>query len=126
MSLYSVIKDNVMRLWKERRPDIKSVAELERKMDLSNGIISKWETKKPSTASAQKVADFFKVPLSEVLDDVTDESVTLNKNDQELLAMFRKETDGMSNEEKQDFQDSLGILMNTAKQIVKRRRKSEK
>lgn len=119
-------KDNVMRLWKERRPDIKSVAELERKMDLSNGIISKWETKKPSTASAQKVADFFKVPLSEVLDDVTDESVTLNKNDQELLAMFRKETDGMSNEEKQDFQDSLGILMNTAKQIVKRRRKSEK
>lgn len=44
-------KDNVMRLWKERRPDIKSVAELERKMDLSNGIISKWETKKPSTAS---------------------------------------------------------------------------
>lgn len=40
--------------------------------------------------------------------------------------MFRKETDGMSNEEKQDFQDSLGILMNTAKQIVKRRRKSEK
>lgn len=119
-------KDNVMRLWKERRPDIKSVAELERKMDLSNGIISKWETKKPSTASAQKVADFFKVPLSEVLDDVTDESVTLNKNDQELLAMFRKETDGMSNEEKQDFQDSLGILMNTAKQIVKRRRKNEK
>jgi hypothetical protein len=119
-------KDNVMRLWKERRPDIKSVAELERKMDLSNGIISKWEMKKPSTASAQKVADFFKVPLSEVLDDVTDESVTLNKNDQELLAMFRKETDGMSNEEKQDFQDSLGILMNTAKQIVKRRRKSEK
>ncbi|MBI1715588.1 XRE family transcriptional regulator [Lactobacillus crispatus] len=119
-------KDNVMRLWKERRPDIKSVAELERKMDLSNGIISKWETKKPSTASAQKVADFFKVPLSEVLDDVTDESVTLNKNDQELLAMFRKETDGMSNEEKQDFQDFLGILMNTAKQIVKRRRKSEK
>lgn len=119
-------KENVMRLWKERRPDIKSVAELERKMDLSNGIISKWETKKPSTASAQKVADFFKVPLSEVLDDVTDESVTLNKNDQELLAMFRKETDGMSNEEKQDFQDSLGILMNTAKQIVKRRRKSEK
>lgn len=119
-------KDNVMRLWKERRPDIKSVAELERKMDLSNGIISKWQTKRPSTASAQKVADFFKVPLSEVLDDVTDESVTLNKNDQELLAMFRKETDGMSNEEKQDFQDSLGILMNTAKQIVKRRRKSEK
>lgn len=119
-------KDNVMRLWKERRPDIKSVAELERKMDLSNGIISKWETKKPSTANVQKVADFFKVPLSEVLDDVTDESVTLNKNDQELLAMFRKETDGMSNEEKQDFQDSLGILMNTAKQIVKRRRKSEK
>ena len=119
-------KDNVMRLWKERRPDIKSVAELERKMDLSNGIISKWKTKRPSTASAQKVADFFKVSLSEVLDDVADESVTLNKNDQELLAMFRKETDGMSNEEKQDFQDSLGISMNTAKQIVKRRRKSEK
>lgn len=38
-------KDNVIKLWKDNRPDIKSIAELERKMDLSNGIISKWVLK---------------------------------------------------------------------------------
>lgn len=115
-------KDNVIKLWKENRPDIKSVAELERKINLSNGIISKWATKKPSTASAQKVANFFKVPLSKVLDDVDDETITLDSNDQKVLAMFRKQTEGMSDEDKADFQDSLNDIMTFARKLVKDRK----
>lgn len=115
-------KDNVIKLWKEQRPDIKSVAELERKIHLSNGIISKWDTKKPSTKSAQKVADFFKVPLSAILDDVSDESVSLNPDDQKVLAMFRKQTEGMSEEDKKEFQESLNDIMSLAKKIVETRK----
>lgn len=49
-------RDNVIRLWKERRPDIKSVAELERKINLSNGIIAKWDTIEPfNNADAMQV-----------------------------------------------------------------------
>ena len=43
------VKDNVIRLWKNKRPDIQSVAELERKINLSNGLIQKWDSKTPST-----------------------------------------------------------------------------
>ncbi|MBD5430981.1 MAG: helix-turn-helix transcriptional regulator [Lactobacillus sp.] len=115
-------KDNVITLWKEKRPDIKSVAELERKIDLSNGIISKWDTKRPSTKSAQKVADFFKVPLSEILDDVSDKSVSLDEEDQKVLAMFRKQTEGMSERDKKDFQESLNDIMSFAKKLVQNRK----
>ncbi|MEY8679625.1 XRE family transcriptional regulator [Lactobacillus johnsonii] len=118
-------KDNVIKLWKDNRPDIKSIAELERKMDLSNGIISKWDTKKPSTASAQKVADFFKVPLSKVLDDVDDETIALDKDDQKVLAMFRKQTEGMSEEDKADFQDSLNDIMAFARKLVEDRKEDK-
>lgn len=115
-------KENVIRLWKEYRPDIQSIAELERKMDLSNGIISKWATKRPSTKSAQKVADFFKVPLGEVLSDVSDEQVSLDSNDQRVLAMFRKQTEGMTDQQKDDFQDSLEDVMTFAKKLVQERK----
>ena len=117
------IKDNVIRLWKEKRPDITSIAELERRINLSNGLIQKWDTKTPSTRSAQKVADFFKVPLSEVLNDVSDESVKLNPEDQKILAMFRKQTEGMSENDKEAFNESLDILMKSARDLINTRRK---
>lgn len=113
------VKDNVIRLWKEQRPDIKSVAELERKLNLSNGIISQWDKSRPSTKSAQKVADFFSVPLSSIYDDVTDKSIRLDKPEQELVTMFRKTTDGMSDEDKEKFTESFNDLMNAAKNLLK-------
>lgn len=116
------VKDNVIRLWKNKRPDIQSIAELERKMNLSNGLIQKWDSKTPSTKSAQKVADFFKVPLSDVLNDVSDDSVKLDVDDQELLTLFRKTTEGMSENEIKDLTNAMGILMNTAKEIIHKRR----
>ncbi|MCH5463313.1 helix-turn-helix transcriptional regulator [Lactobacillus sp. LC28-10] len=113
------VKDNVLRLWKAYRPDIKSVAELERKIDISNGIISQWEKSTPSTKSAKKVADFFGVPVSSVLNDSTDDSVELKQSEQQLIAAFRKNTDGMTDDEKAKFSSSLDILMRTAKDLLK-------
>ena len=53
------VRDNVFKLWHQQRKDIKSVAELERKIGLSNGIIQQWKDNNPSIKNAQKVADFF-------------------------------------------------------------------
>ncbi len=116
------VKDNVIKLWKNKRPDIQSVAELERKINLSNGLIQKWDSKTPSTKSAQKVADFFKVPLSDILNDVSDDSVKLDADDQEVLTLFRKATEGMPEDEIKDFTSSMGILMNTARELIRKRR----
>ncbi|CAM3081311.1 hypothetical protein SAMN04487792_1522 [Lactobacillus bombicola] len=115
-------KDNVIRLWKNKRPDIQSIAELERKINLSNGLIQKWDSKTPSTKSAQKVADFFKVPLSDILNDVSDDSVKLDVDDQKVLTLFRKATEGMPEDEVKDFTNSMGILMNTARELIRKRR----
>lgn len=113
------VKDNVIKLWKSKRPDIKSIAELERKLNLSNGIISQWDKSTPSTKSAQKVADFFSVPLSSIYDDVSDKSIRLDKSEQELVTMFRKTTDGMNKQDKEKFTESFNELMQAAKNLLK-------
>lgn len=112
------VKDNVIRLWHSNRPDIKSIAELERKIDLSNGIISQWDKSTPSTKSAQKVADFFSVPLSSVLNDINDTSMKLKPSEQELVALFRKNTDGLSEDKKKRFNKSVKSLMKTARDLL--------
>lgn len=112
------VKSKVLELWHEKRPDIKSVAELERQIGLSNGQIRNWDQKVPTIKSAEKVADFFNVSLETVLNDVSDNQNILTAQDQEMLTMFRKHTKNMTKSEKKDFQESLDILMQTAKDLI--------
>lgn len=119
------IKDNVYRLWRENRPDIKSVAELERKTDLSNGTISRWDKSIPSTRSAQKVADFFHVPLSQVLGNSDDKATKLDSQEQQFLTLFRKNTESMTSTQKEKFTNSLDTLMQAAKNIIDNKKKGE-
>lgn len=115
------VRDNVFKLWHQQRKDIKSVAELERKIGLSNGIIQQWKDNNPSIKNAQKVADFFHVPLEKILSKVKHvytASDDITAQDQEMLSMFRKHTKGMSKSEKEEFQASLELLMDTAKTII--------
>lgn len=115
------VKNNILKLWHEKRPDIKTIAELERKIGLSNGQIRYWDQKVPTIKSAKKVAVFFNVPLGKVLNNANDSQVNLTAQDQEILTMFRKHTENMTESEKQDFQDSLDILMQTAKELIDRK-----
>lgn len=95
-----------------------SLAELERNLKFSNGIISTWKKGNPSIDKIEKVANYFDVSTDYLLGRDT----SLNTDDQNVLAMFRKTTEGMSEGEKQDFQDSLGDLMAFAKKLVKDRK----
>ena len=115
------VKNNILKLWHEKRPDIKTIAELERKIGLSNGQIRYWDQKVPTIKSAKKVAVFFNVPLGKVLNNANDSQVNLTAQDQEILTMFGKHTENMTESEKQDFQDSLDILMQTAKELIDRK-----
>lgn len=112
------VRDNVLNLWHSKRPDIKSVAELERKINISNGLISQWDSSTPSTRSADKVARFFNVPLSEVLGTGTDKSVRIDPDEQSILTLFRKNTEGLSDDEKERFNSSLDKLMKAARDII--------
>lgn len=95
-----------------------SLAQLERDLGFSNGIISTWKNGKPSIDKVEKVANYFHVSTDYLLGRNNE----LDSNDQEILAMFRKQTAGMSEQDKKDFQESLNDVMTFAKKIVKERK----
>lgn len=64
-------KEIVLALLSKKRPDL-SVAGLERELGISNGTIGKWNNATPSTKTAQKVADYFQVPLTYILGNTDD------------------------------------------------------
>ncbi|WKF84454.1 XRE family transcriptional regulator [Lacticaseibacillus pantheris] len=113
------VQDNVVALWKEYRPDIKSIAELERNINLSNGIINQWSTSIPTTRSAQKVADFFGVPVSRVLSNGDDEAVKLSKQEQAILVAFRQNNVDLTDEQSDELAKSAGELLKAARGIIK-------
>lgn len=98
-----------------------SLAELERTLSFSNGIISTWKNGKPSIDKVEKIADYFNVSTDYLLGRNTD----IDSDDQQVLAMFRKQTEGMSDEDKKDFQNSLNDLMNFAKKMITDRKEHD-
>lgn len=67
-----MIYDNIARLCKERGI---SIRQLEKRLDLGNGIIAKWQTRSPTVAKLKVVADY----LSVSLDALCAESLPQNK-----------------------------------------------
>lgn len=59
-----IISERVRILCKSR--DI-TVAKLERDLDFGNGTIRNWDKSSPSVDKVQKVADYFKIPVSQIL-----------------------------------------------------------
>ena len=54
-----------------RNQDI-SLAELERRTGIGNGIIARWDKSKPSAENLKKVADYFGVSLDYLMSDKSD------------------------------------------------------
>lgn len=71
--------ERVQKVWKEKRPDIKSVRNLEERIGLSNGTIASWKKSSPSQAKIEQVANFFGVSVDYLLGN-TDEMYS-NKKD---------------------------------------------
>lgn len=94
-------KDRVVEVWKERRPDIRSVRKLEEEIGLSNGLIASWSKSEPSKEKVEKVANFFNVSVDYLLNRKNDEpngkhdkSIDVNElleNDELLLSFQGKE-----------------------------------
>lgn len=80
MRIYDKVKD----LAKSRNI---SIAELERRLELSNGSISKWNTYMPNTEPLLKVANFFGVSTDYLLGY---DSSEVSKQSQKSVAIQRK------------------------------------
>lgn len=90
-------------------------AELERRLDFSNGQIARWNKQTPGIDKVQKVADYFNVSIDYLLSRNTKE----DEYEQQLIAMFRKQTDGMNNSQKEKFNNSLNKLFSVAEALLK-------
>lgn len=94
-------KDRVVDVWKERRPDIRSVRKLEEEIGLSNGLIASWSKSEPSKEKVEKVANFFNVSVDYLLNRKNEEhngkhdnSIDVDElleNDELLLSFQGKE-----------------------------------
>lgn len=69
------IKERVLALRDEQRPDIKSVRKLETTIGISNGALASWNKSKPSSESIQLVADFFNVSTDYILGKTTNKKI---------------------------------------------------
>lgn len=92
MNTYEIIKE----LAAERHL---SVSELERKLSLSNGSISKWAKSKPNTKYIEKVADYFNVS--------TDYLLGRTKDVKDPVAYFRLDTSGLSEDQINSMKSEL-------------------
>ena len=102
--------DNIKKLAKEHGM---SWAELNDKAGLGKRTIYRWRTDNPSYTSLAKVAKV----LGVTPDQLTDQNTELDSDDQEMLALFRKSTDGMTEEEKEKFKQSFVKLLKVAKDL---------
>lgn len=105
----STLKEKVISLWHQTRPDIRSLAELERKIGFGHGVIKAWDTVQPNIKNIQKVADFFNVPLESLIT-----VGSANKHsilEQKLLNLYNQHTKGLPESVQELYIQALEIEM---------------
>jgi repressor protein len=114
------ILDKIRSLANERKV---TLAELERSLDFSNGSLRKWDTSTPSGDKIEKVADYFNVSVDYLLGRTkipyTSNDDLLNTQELETLIMFRKETEDMSDDEKERFNKAIFSMFKNARALAK-------
>ncbi|WP_065428486.1 helix-turn-helix domain-containing protein [Streptococcus oralis] len=114
------ILDRIRSLANERKV---TLAELERNLDFSNGSLRKWDTSTPSGDKIEKVADYFNVSVDYLLgrtkNPYSPNDNLMNTQELQALITFRKETEDMSDDEKERFNIALINMMKNARDLVK-------
>ncbi|MBS7578327.1 MULTISPECIES: helix-turn-helix transcriptional regulator [unclassified Enterococcus] len=62
-------------------PNVGSIAELERKLDISNGTINKWDKSQPTLIPLNKVADYFNVSVDYLLNRKSNDNEFIDVKD---------------------------------------------
>lgn len=103
-----------------------SLNALEEKLGYSRNTLYSLKKQKASTERMQEIADYFNVSLDYLLGRTDNPRIASDEqNDpavdnltQQAIVMFRKETEGLSDSEKERFNVALAGLMKTARQLI--------
>ena len=80
-----------------------SLAEIERRLKLSNGIISTWKNSKPSQDKIELIADFFKVSTDYLLGRTDDKTALSPKEMSDIGQLADRMLDGLESENSVNF-----------------------
>ncbi|HGS8682663.1 TPA: helix-turn-helix transcriptional regulator [Enterococcus faecalis] len=103
-----------------------SVFDLAEKLDLSRNSIYSWKKSSPKAETLEKVAEYFDVSTDYLLGRDTSKLQKADPEEEKIITMFRKNTAGMTEEEKREFNESMDKLMDFAKDLFEKDRKSGK
>ncbi|WP_367007404.1 helix-turn-helix transcriptional regulator [Streptococcus sp. ZY19097] len=102
-----------------------SLAKLEESLGYSTNYFYTLKTKAPNAERLAEIANYFNVSTDYLLGRTDNPRIASNENDnlmdtQELntLVMFRKETENMTDLEKERFNNALSGLMQTARSLI--------
>nr|DAO15566.1 MAG TPA: repressor protein [Caudoviricetes sp.] len=103
-----------------------SINSLEETLGYSRNTIYSMKSKKPNAERLQEIADYFNVSTDYLLGRTDNPSVASDASiidtdpiEEQTLVMFRKETEDMSDDEKERFNKALSRMMKTARDLVK-------
>ncbi|HFI0644865.1 TPA: helix-turn-helix domain-containing protein [Streptococcus suis] len=103
-----------------------SINSLEEKLGYSRNTIYAIKRNQPGSEKLQQIADYFDVSTDYLLGRTDNPRIASDEqNDpavdnltQQAIVMFRKETEGLSESEKERFNVALAGLMKTARQLI--------
>lgn len=103
-----------------------SINSLEETLGYSRNTIYSMKSKKPNAERLQEIAEYFNVSTDYLLGRTDNPRIASDASiidtdpiEEQTLVMFRKETEDMSDDEKERFNKALSRMMKTARDLVK-------
>ena len=103
-----------------------SLNQLEEKLNFSTNYLYSMKKGNPKADNLQKIADYFNVSTDYLLGRTDNPRIASDASiidtdsiEEQTLVMFRKETEDMSDDEKERFNKALSRMMKTARDLVK-------
>lgn len=103
-----------------------SLNTLEDKLKLGKNSLYGLKRNQPSAERLQQIADYFQVSTDYLLGRTDNPRIASDASiidtdpiEEQTLVMFRKETEDMSDDEKERFNKALSRMMKTARDLVK-------
>lgn len=103
-----------------------SLNTLEEKLELGKNSLYGLKRNQPSAERLQQIADYFHVSTDYLLGRTDNPRIASDASiidtdpiEEQTLVMFRKETEDMSDDEKERFNKALSRMMKTARDLVK-------
>lgn len=102
-----------------------SLNKLEEKLGFSRNTIYNMKKSTPNVERVSMIADYFNVSTDYLLGRTDNPNIADSQNDtavdnltKQAIVLFRKETEGLSDSQKERFNTALEGLMKTARQLI--------